>query len=109
MLLHRVKRTIDHYHLLNQGDRLVVGVSAGVDSMVLLHLLNACRDVFDLSLIVAHVNHGIRPKEPEKEADLVQKECERSLPSNPEHSMQRSSRGWEVFSARGGPRLGSIF
>ena len=77
MLLYRVKRTIDHYHLLNQGDRIVVGVSAGVDSMVLLHLLNACRQTFDLSLIVAHVNHGIRPKEPEKEADLVQKECER--------------------------------
>jgi len=77
MLLHRVKRTIDHYHLLNQGDRLVVGVSAGVDSMVLLHLLNACRHTFNLSLIVAYVNHGIRPKEPEKEADLVREECER--------------------------------
>jgi tRNA(Ile)-lysidine synthase len=45
--------------------------------MVLLHLLNACRQTFNLSLIVAHVNHGIRPKEPEKEAELVQKECER--------------------------------
>jgi tRNA(Ile)-lysidine synthase len=77
MLLHRVKRTIDRYHLLNQGDRLVVGVSAGVDSMVLLHLLNACRQTFNLSLIVTYVNHGIRPKEPEKEADFVQKECER--------------------------------
>jgi tRNA(Ile)-lysidine synthase len=45
--------------------------------MVLLHLLNACRQNFNLSLIVAHVNHGLRPKESEKEADLVQKECER--------------------------------
>lgn len=77
MLLHRVKRTIGRYHLVNQGDRLVVGVSAGVDSMVLLHLLNACHQTFDLSLIVAYVNHGIRLDESEKEADLVQKECER--------------------------------
>jgi tRNA(Ile)-lysidine synthase len=77
MLLHRVKRTIDRYHLLNQGDRLVVGVSGGVDSMVLLHLLNACREIFNLSLVVAHVNYGLRPDESEKEADLVQKECER--------------------------------
>jgi len=77
MLLHRVKRTIDRYHLVNQGDRLVVGVSAGVDSTVLLHLLNACHQTFNLSLIVAYVNHGIRPTESEKEADLVQKECER--------------------------------
>src|SRR5512136_195447 len=77
MLFNRVKRTIDHYHLLNQGDRLVVGVSAGVDSMVLLHLLNACRQTHDLSLVVAHVNHGLRPDESQKEADLVREECER--------------------------------
>ena len=77
MLLEQVKRTIDRYHLLDKGDRLIVGVSAGVDSMVLLHLLNAYRQEFDLSLIVAHINHGLRPKESEKEAELVQKESER--------------------------------
>ena len=77
MLLDHVKRTIDHYHLLDKGDRLIVGVSAGVDSMVLLHLLNVFRQQFDLSLIVAHVNHGLRPKESEVEAELVQKESER--------------------------------
>ena len=77
MLLDHVKRAIDHHHLLDKGDRLIVGVSAGVDSMVLLHLLNVFRQPFDLSLIVAHVNHGIRPKESEAEAELVQKESER--------------------------------
>ncbi len=77
MLLEQVKRTIDRYHLLDKGDRLIVGVSAGVDSMVLLHVLNTYRPTFDLSIIVAHINHGLRPKESEKEADLVQKESER--------------------------------
>jgi tRNA(Ile)-lysidine synthase len=77
MLLDQVKRTIDRYHLLEKGDRLILGVSAGVDSMVLLHLLNAYREAFDLSLIVAHVNHGLRPEESEKEAELVQKESAR--------------------------------
>ena len=77
MLFDRVRRTIDCYHLLNRGDRLIVGVSGGVDSMVLLHLLNTCRKEFDLSLIIAHVNHGLRPKESEEEAHLVQKESER--------------------------------
>jgi tRNA(Ile)-lysidine synthase len=48
-----------------------------VDSMVLLHLLNVFRKQFDLSLIVAHVNHGLRPKESEVEAELVQKESHR--------------------------------
>ena len=77
MLSDRVKRTIDRYGLLEKEDRLIVGVSAGVDSMVLLHLLNAYREAFHLSLIVAHVNHGLRPEESEKEADLVRKESER--------------------------------
>jgi tRNA(Ile)-lysidine synthase len=77
MLLDHIKRTINQYHLLDKGDRLIVGVSAGVDSMVLLHLLNAFRQEFDLSLIVAHVNHGLRPKESEEEAELVKRESER--------------------------------
>ena len=77
MLLEKVRRTIDRYRLLDKGDRLIVGVSAGVDSMVLLHLLSAYRQEFDLSLIVAHVNHGLRPEESEKEMELVKKESER--------------------------------
>jgi len=76
MLFDQFRRTIDRYHLLEKGDRLIVGVSAGVDSMVLLHLLNAYREAFHLFLIVAHVNHGFRPEESEKEAELVQKESE---------------------------------
>lgn len=77
MLFNQIKRAIDCHHLVEKGDRLIVGVSGGVDSMVLLHLLDACREAFDLSLIVAHVNHGLRPVESEKEAELVQKEAAR--------------------------------
>jgi len=77
MLLNQVRKTIERYQLLERGDRVIVGVSGGMDSMVLLHLLNACRQEFDLSLIVAHINHGLRPVESEKEAELVQKESER--------------------------------
>ena len=77
MLLDQVKRTIDSYHLLEKGERLIVGVSGGMDSMVLLHVLNAYRQKLDLFLIVAHVNHGLRPDESAREAELVQKESER--------------------------------
>lgn len=74
MLSNQIKRTIDRFHLLEKGDRVIVGVSGGVDSMVLLHLLNAHREVFDLSLIIAYVHHGFRPEESMREAELVQKE-----------------------------------
>jgi tRNA(Ile)-lysidine synthase len=77
MVLDQFKRAIDCQRLVEKGDRLIVGVSGGVDSMVLLHLLFACREAFDLSLIVAHVNHGLRPAESEKEAELVENEAAR--------------------------------
>lgn len=77
MLLDQFKGAIGRHGLLKKGDRLIVGVSGGVDSMVLLHLLYTCRELLDLSLVVAHVNHGLRPVESEKEAELVQKEAAR--------------------------------
>ncbi len=77
MLLETARKTIGRYHLLDRGDRIVAGVSGGADSMVLLHLLCLIREEYDLSLIVAHVNHGLRPEESEKEAELVEKESSR--------------------------------
>ena len=77
MLLDRLKRAIERHHLLDHRDRVIVGVSGGVDSMVLLHLLNACCETRALTLIVAHVNHGLRPDESEREAALVQQEADR--------------------------------
>ncbi len=76
-LLSIVRRTIDQYHLFEKGDKLIVGVSGGVDSMVLLYVLNTFREKYDLSIIVAHINHGLRPGEAEKEADLVREESKR--------------------------------
>ena len=45
--------------------------------MVLLYLLHALLEPFHLDLIVAHVNHGFRPEESEKEAELVRTAAER--------------------------------
>jgi tRNA(Ile)-lysidine synthase len=73
----QVKKTIERCHLLERGDQVVVGVSGGVDSMVLLHLLHSLREDYDLSLRVAHVNHGLRPEESKREAELVEKESNR--------------------------------
>ncbi len=76
-LLQQVAEAIERHQLLNKGDRVVVGVSGGMDSMVLLHVLHAFRESLRLELIVAHVNHGLRPAESEKEAELVERESRR--------------------------------
>lgn len=76
-VIRKVRRTIDRYGLFERGDQLIVGVSAGIDSMVLLHILNHLREEFSFSLIVAHVNHGLRPDESHREAELVQEAARR--------------------------------
>jgi len=44
-----------------RGKRLAVGLSGGVDSVVLLHMLHALAPQFGYRLSAAHVNHGLSP------------------------------------------------
>lgn len=64
---------------------LIVAVSGGVDSMVLLHLLYELKNEFDLRLSVAHLDHGIRGESSEKDAEFVREVAENlGLPSTVE-------------------------
>ena len=56
---------------LERGDRLLLGVSGGPDSVALLHLLVDLRTELDLRLEVAHVQHGIRGDEARADALFV--------------------------------------
>ena len=42
-----------------RGKRIVAGLSGGVDSVVLLHLLHALAPAFGYRLLAFHVNHGL--------------------------------------------------
>lgn len=46
--------------LIEYGDKIVVGVSGGPDSVTLLHVLSLLRNEFDLTLFVVHINHSLR-------------------------------------------------
>lgn len=67
----KVRATVQRFRMLQDGDRVIVGVSGGVDSVVLLHVLALLRDEYGISLIVAHLDHGIRGEESRREADFV--------------------------------------
>ena len=60
--------------LLSRDEAVVVGVSAGPDSMTLLHLLVDLNQTlgWKLDLHVAHLNHQLRGGEAEKDAGFVQ-------------------------------------
>ncbi|WP_406677486.1 tRNA lysidine(34) synthetase TilS [Moorella sp. ACPs] len=61
-MLDRVRQTVRRYGLLIPGDKVVVGVSGGPDSLALLHSLRALQEEFGHTLHVAHLNHGLRPE-----------------------------------------------
>lgn len=58
----RFLRTIQKFRMIEKGDTVLIGVSGGCDSRVLLELLNELKDSWKLKLGILHVNHGLRGK-----------------------------------------------
>ncbi len=66
-IIREIERTIARHDMLNHGDRVLVAVSGGPDSVVLLDVLDGVKAAFSLDLVVAHFDHGLRPKDDERE------------------------------------------
>lgn len=60
MLKEKVLKTITKYNLIESGDRIVLGVSGGPDSITALIILNELKKQLNFEIVVAHINHGIR-------------------------------------------------
>lgn len=72
MLLIKIRETIKRYSLLDPGNRVVVAVSGGPDSVCLLGVLHSLAKDLDLTLHVAHLDHMFRGKESADEALFVE-------------------------------------
>ena len=76
MIFEKVLSTINKHELIQNGDKIVVGLSGGPDSVCLLHILSRLKDKFDLEIYAAHLNHQIRGIEAQKDAFYISKLCE---------------------------------
>ena len=63
--------------LLRPGDRVLVAVSGGPDSVALLSVLAALAPSWDLTLRAVHINHGLRGLESDEDAAFVASLCDR--------------------------------
>ena len=64
--------------MLSNGDRVLVAVSGGADSMALLCFLLSIKDKYSLDICVAHIEHGIRSNESKADADFVKNFCNKN-------------------------------
>ena len=64
----RVQASIIHHQLLNPGAAVLIGVSGGVDSMVLLHILH---QLAAWPVTIAHFNHSLRGAESDADEAFV--------------------------------------
>lgn len=76
--LNTVRETIKRYNMISAGDNIVVGVSGGVDSVLLLHFLMDLRDEMNFNISVAHVNHKIRVGDAERDQHFVEELCRKN-------------------------------
>ena len=76
MLPRTVRRTIEKYSMFSRGDRVVVAVSGGPDSVALLHILDALKEVYGIRLHAAHLDHSLRGEESAGDMEFVVSLCE---------------------------------
>lgn len=73
-------RVLDYIYknqLVEKGDKIVVGVSGGPDSMCLLNLLNELKSELEIDLAVAHINHMLRGEDADADEEYVKRFCNR--------------------------------
>lgn len=59
-IVEKVKKTILNFKLIEKGDRVLIAVSGGIDSMVLAKILYILKDEFDIQIGIGTFNHHIR-------------------------------------------------
>ena len=82
----KIMKYVDQHALLSPGDRIVVGLSGGADSVCLLLILQVISGKMPLSLCAVHVEHGIRGQEALEDTAFCRQLCEtRGIPFREVH------------------------
>ena len=108
-LLDTVAAAVRRERLIPDGAAVLIALSGGADSMALLHAMRALAPAHGWRLAAAHVNHGLRGDEAERDEAFAREWCARW--SVPLHVMradvaaEAAARG----GAGGSPQLFSRF
>ena len=67
----QVLKTIQEYQMFEPGNKCLIGVSGGADSIALLQILSELKDQLGLSLHVVHLNHLLRGAPADEDEEFV--------------------------------------
>lgn len=76
-MLKKIREYIRQQGMIQPGDRVIVAVSGGADSVCLLSVLCALAPELSVSLRALHVHHGLRGVEADRDEAYVKELCER--------------------------------
>ena len=69
-----VLSAIREYDMIRPGDRVLVCLSGGADSVCLLSALSELRDELGIELFAAHYNHRLRGSESDGDEDVYEEQ-----------------------------------
>ncbi|MFV0498254.1 MAG: tRNA lysidine(34) synthetase TilS [Candidatus Fimivivens sp.] len=72
-----ILKTIQSHHMLKQGEKVIVGLSGGADSVALLCALYSLKDALRIALSACHINHQLRGEESHRDARFCEALCSR--------------------------------
>ncbi len=75
-IITKVKHTIDKYNLIQSQDSILAALSGGPDSVALLHIINAIKKEYRITISAIYINHNLRPRASKLEEEFCQKLCD---------------------------------
>ena len=76
-MVNKIRKFADKNNLFSRGERVLVALSGGADSVCLLYVLLALKSEYELVVDAVHVNHMLRGAEAERDADFCKALCDK--------------------------------
>lgn len=70
-LIKKIQNSVFENSLFQRNAKIIIGVSGGPDSVCLLDILFKLQKKYNLQLIIAHVNYGLRGKDSDSDENFV--------------------------------------
>ena len=76
LLINKVLSFITENKMITEGDKVLIALSGGPDSVAMTHILHSLQDKLGFTLYAAHVNHCLRGEEANKDEAYASELCQ---------------------------------